>query len=360
MVGTVLKSEALYYRAGTSDKAYKVHLEEVEGGFLVAYEFGKRGSNLRRGLKTKAPLERAAAEKVFEKLVASQLKDGYVRGTGEAGFVPEDRTLEVALSSCQLLNPIDADGVDAYLDDPAFGAQEKMNGKRLRVGRERGEVYATNRSGQRCTFPKAIADAVAPIPGGDFLLDGEQVGESYCVFDVVLLDGQDLRGQGFFERHCTATGVLMPYASDVLKNVPVSLAAADKRALFADVEARGAEGVVFKRLDAPYVAGRPNSGGDQLKYKFRDSCTVRVAAHNEDRRSVAIELQDDAGVWIGIGNVTVPANQEIPAVGTLVEVEYLHAHEGGGLSEVVLLGARDDLDEADCRLSQLKMRPAAV
>ena len=51
--------------------------------------------------------------------------------------------------------------------------------------------------------------------------------------------------------------------------------------------------------------------------------------------------------WVGVGNVTVPANQAIPQAGVLVEVRYLYAHDGGSLFQPVLLGVRDDITEEE-------------
>jgi len=43
------------------------------------------------------------------------------------------------------------------------------------------------------------------------------------------------------------------------------------------------EGVVFKRLDAPYTPGRPGSGGTQLKHKFCATLSAVVARVNAQR-----------------------------------------------------------------------------
>jgi bifunctional non-homologous end joining protein LigD len=115
---------------------------------------------------------------------------------------------------------------------------------------------------------------------------------------------------------------------------------------------------VFKRLDAPYSAGRPASCGDALKCKFYESATF-IVCHLNDQRSVAI------GVWshkefIPVGNVTVPPNHRLPAVGAIIEVRYLYAFRGGSVYQPVYLGERDDIDPADCVIDQLKFREEAA
>ena len=115
------------------------------------------------------------------------------------------------------------------------------------------------------------------------------------------------------------------------------------------------EGVVFKKKDAPYTPGRPNSNGPQLKYKFTESATCLVSAHNE-KRSVALVLWDTDGVNSkSCGNVTIPPNFAVPAVGQLVEIRYLYCGAGGNLYQPVYLGVRDDKTEADL-YSSLKFK----
>jgi bifunctional non-homologous end joining protein LigD len=60
-------------------------------------------------------------------------------------------------------------------------------------------------------------------------------------------------------------------------------------------------------------------------------------------------------VFADVGNVTIPLNIEIPAVGELIEVRYLYAYPGGSLFQPVYLDVRTDLDDAD-DVSTLKFK----
>ena len=71
--------------------------------------------------------------------------------------------------------------------------------------------------------------------------------------------------------------------------------------------------MVFKRIDSPYIPGRPNSGGDQLKYKFVQSASVIVTGKN-GKRSVKIGLLHGERM-VGAGNVTIPPGEKIPEEG---------------------------------------------
>jgi bifunctional non-homologous end joining protein LigD len=118
---------------------------------------------------------------------------------------------------------------------------------------------------------------------------------------------------------------------------------AGKRKAFAEILARKGEGVVFKLRDSVYVAGRPNSKGPQVKFKFTASATCAVLSQNGSKRSAVLGIrQGNSEQWVPIGNVTIPANFPIPPAGALVEVRYLYAYPGGALYQPVYLGPRTD------------------
>ena len=130
-----------------------------------------------------------------------------------------------------------------------------------------------------------------------------------------------------------------------------------KERLFERLQTEKREGVVFKRLDAPYTPGRPNTGGTQLKHKFYATCSAVVSKINE-KRSVELRLLNGDG-FQPVGNVTIPVNFQVPEVGQTVEIRYLHAfRESHALYQPVFLGVRTDLEIHECVLSQLKYKPA--
>ena len=116
------------------------------------------------------------------------------------------------------------------------------------------------------------------------------------------------------------------------------------------------EGVVFKHVDAPYIAGRPNSGGPQRKFKFHETASFVVGKVNT-KRSVSLMLYSGTKLT-NAGNVTIPANHEIPQKDQIVECRYLYAFkESGCIFQPVYLGVRDDVPAADCTTDQLKYKP---
>lgn len=75
----LVKQTKLVFREGSSDKVYEVDLCEVgTNQFVVNFRYGKLGAALKDGSKTVAPVKRAEADKVFDKLVQSKVDSGYV------------------------------------------------------------------------------------------------------------------------------------------------------------------------------------------------------------------------------------------------------------------------------------------
>jgi bifunctional non-homologous end joining protein LigD len=209
--------------------------------------------------------------------VALRLADlpGAVRGT-----MP--RTQPLALTTVVEVSP---DG-DEWLHEI------KHDGYRIMARLEEGEVRLVSRNGKDWTkeFPQ-VARAVGRLPAGTVLLDGEvaavlpsgatsfqalqqrAAGKTplvYFVFDLLHLDGWDLRGVRL-DRRKDALRRLLEMA-------PPALCFSDHvrgqgRAFFEKAREAALEGVVSKRADAPYRAGR---GGDWLKAKCRLSQEVVI------------------------------------------------------------------------------------
>jgi bifunctional non-homologous end joining protein LigD len=298
------ESTTLYYREGHSDKVYQAEVSEQDGGFVVNFAYGRRGSTLQTGTKTFAPVPFDEAKKIYDKLVKEKTSKGYsprANGTPYAGTENAQRSTGILP---QLLNPIDEAQVEKLIADPAYWMQQKYDGKRviIHVG---DAIAGINRKGLTIALPQSIAESAAAIRS-PCILDGEAVGDRYFAFDQL------------------------------------------KRA--------NAEGVVFKGVDAPYTPGRPASGGPQLKFKFVASGTFIVAGVNAGKRSVGLEVLN-AGQPQYVGNVTVPPNQKVPKPGAPVEVRYPYCFREGCLYQPVYLGVRDDVDASACTITQLKYRP---
>ena len=360
---TRILSTSLYFREGPSDKEYHAAIESHDDGHIVTFAYGRRGSTLTTGTKTEAPVSLTEATKVFDKLVASKIAKGY-RALGgsltpyqQSGGEGRDTGIR-----CQLLNPIERDDVSRLLTDNRHCLQEKHDGRRLLVRKQGDEITGINRRGLVVAIPEPIRLAVAAIPL-DVLIDGEAVGETLHAFDLLEVDGNDLRPRRYLDRH---SGLLMviPPNQPALRWVSTAVDPNDKLEIYEELRLTNREGAVFKDIDAPYSPGCPNSGGTQLKYKFVESASFVVTARNA-KRSVALGLYngdgDNAnGKLVPAGNVTIPPNHPVPEVGDIVDCSYLYAfRESGSIYQPVYLGKRADIPAAECTTDQLKYKSEA-
>lgn len=352
-----MKSTTLYYRSGGSDKVYTAAIEPKDDGYVVNFAYGRRGSTLTTGTKTDVPVPLETATRLFDKLIASKVAKGY--SPGEDG-TPYQLTGSEGRDSgirCQLLNSIEEPDVAALLADRRHCLQEKHDGRRLLVRKQGREVTGINRRGLVVAIPEAIRQAVEQLPV-DVLLDGEGVGDTLHVFDLLESKGNDLRQQGYLHRFAGVLRLLDP-EHPALRPVTTLVEPEDKQAMFQTYRQCGSEGVVFKDMDSPFSPGRPNSGGSQLKHKFVESASFIVTARNE-KRSVTLCLFD-GDVLVPAGNVTIPPNHAVPAIGEVVEVRYLYAfRESGSIYQPVYQGKRCDIPAADCTTDQLKFKAEPV
>ena len=351
----VSKSVSLFYRNGGSDKVYQAQIEQIDGGYIVNFQYGRRGSTLTSGTKTSAPVDFDTAVKVFDKLVAGKKSKGYTEGEDGTPYHHTEKAGQVSGLLPQLLNTIDDRAVARVVNDPSWLMQQKYDGRRLMLRKSGQVVEGINKLGLVVAVAAPIAQAALDIDG-DFTIDGEAIGDHYHVFDALSVGDADLRGQAYSDRYRALADMIGGAQPTHIHLADSWSEAGDKANQLAVFRAMNAEGVVFKKAAAPYTAGRPNSGGAQLKFKFVATLSALVVKVNA-QRSVAVSLLD-GGQWRPVGNVTVPANAAVPAEGEVIEVRYLYAHQGGSLYQPVYLGVRDDIESHECTVAQLKHKAA--
>jgi len=346
----------LYYRQGSSDKVYQAGIAQQNGGFAVHFAYGRRGATLQTGTKTHAPVPYDQAKKIYDKLIQEKTSKGYTPGEDGTPYQHTDKADQVSGILPQLLNPIEADQVQRYIDDPAFCAQEKFDGRRVLVRKEGPVLEGINRKGLITGIPSPVAGEVRDIPG-DVVLDGESIGDVLFVFDLLLLHGADIRCQPYRDRLFALSQVISAEFG-FLKLADTAFDLLDKVALLEKLTRENREGIVFKRISAAYVAGRPASGGDNLKRKFYETASFIVGKVN-GKRSVSLKLLKGKA-FVDAGNVTIPPNRQVPLPATVIEVRYLYAfRESGIIYQPVYLGERTDINPGNCLVSQLKYKEEA-
>jgi bifunctional non-homologous end joining protein LigD len=257
-----------------------------------------------------------------------------------------------------LLNEIDEATARKLCLDPAWGAMEKKDGERRPLLIENGKAEGTNRygiytGGMKTSIAKAIDASI------NLIIDTEDMGTKLEAFDMIEIDGKNLRNMGFGKRHQALCDSPTIANSKSISIVPLFVTSEDKLALLERMIAENREGLVFKKLNAPYTPDRPASMGDQLKFKLYDECSVMVTKINV-QRSFQMGVFDKDGNQVIVGNCTIPANAKIPTVGDVIEVKYLYAYKGGSLYQPSLNKPRPDQRTEECRQSQLKYKPDAA
>jgi bifunctional non-homologous end joining protein LigD len=313
---------SLYYRSGSSDKVYHVQLVPAEGGlFKVEFQYGRRGSTLQSGTKTSLPVSYDRARSIYDKLVAEKKGKGYTEAAAGTPFQGSEKAGQLSGLMPQLLNPVEEDRVRDLIQDPDWMAQEKKDGIRLMARSKDRVVSGSNRKGITISIPVAVEGVIADL-AERLVLDGELVGDVYWAFDLLEIGDEDLRLCGAEARYHRLLKLVGNLPEDgAVRIVPCVPSTFLKQELFEKLRSQRAEGVVFKKKASPYTPGRPNSGGDQVKFKFTETVTCLVDGANDSRRSVRL-LVASGSDSISVGNVTIPLNATIPPAGSLIEVCY--------------------------------------
>jgi len=341
----------LFYKQGKSDKVYKVSLEENNNKYLVNFAYGRRGATLKTGTKTQTAVEYEKAKKIYDKLVLSKSAKGYIpdEDTTPTAYMVDSEQRKTGVY-CQLLNQIEEEELTTLFESDAWWMQEKKDGKRMLLQKSESETIAINRKGLSVGAPQMMIESANAVKEM-FTIDGEAIDEILYLFDILAYDGEDLKDKSYEERYALLTS--LNFGSNIVLVQPTTTKK-EKMELFEKLKSEGSEGVVFKQKESPYQAGRPNSGGTQVKFKFYKTASVIVSVIN-DKRSVGMSLIEE-GKEVFVGNVTISPNKEVPKKDKVIEVRYLYAYKGGSLYQPTFLEVRTDIDRAECLMEQLSFK----
>ena len=256
----------------------------------------------------------------------------------------------------QLLTAVERDTALRLARQPGIGVQEKKDGQRLLTRTVGNLVTGGNKKGLVACVPPGVADHLLRF--GDSETDGEKIGATYHVFDLLSLHGVDLRPLEFLQRYRRLATLFAEHGdSDPVKLVPLVIDLERKFRLITELEATGKEGFVLKNLNARY---EPGTGTTQRKFQFRKSASFIAGVRNPNgRRSVQLFVLRADGSRRDMGFVTIPGSAQMPCPEEIVSVQYLYVHGGptGKLHQPVFEGVRPcgDADLNDCLETKLKV-----
>jgi DNA ligase D-like protein (predicted ligase) len=222
--------------------------------------------------------------------------------------------------------------------DPAWIFERKLDGERFIAFRDKDRVrlMTRNRKDDTTTYPE-IAEALAAQQAADFIVDGEMVAFAgdrtsfellqqrlgvrhpppalrarvpvfYYLFDILWADGRDLRPEPLTERK-RQLRELLSFDGGLRFTMHRD---AEGEEYFREACAKRWEGVIAKRADAPYRAGR---GHDWLKFKCESGQEFVIGGYTDPRGSrsgfgaLLLGYYDTAGQLRYAGKVGTGFNQ---------------------------------------------------
>ncbi len=174
------------------------------------------------------------------------------------------------------------------VDDQEWACEMKWDGYRAVVGIEHGKLRIASRRGNDVTARYPELDGLPVAVGVDAILDGElvvldehghasfqeiqnhQAPAVFVCFDLLMLDGRDITALAWRDRRTLLERIAL--SGDRWQTSPVSAGGATHA--LAAAQELGFEGVVCKRLDSPYLAGRRSPSWRKVKLTLRQELVI--------------------------------------------------------------------------------------
>jgi bifunctional non-homologous end joining protein LigD len=281
--------------------SFKLRGKKLHGGWALVRMHGRAGRNGKENwllIKERDGTKERSGTGIAG---VSSAKERNGNGTGAERVSSNDAGRAGKAGLPDFVPPQLATLVQAAPDGDGWLHEIKLDGYRVLARFERGRVRLLTRSGQDWTakFP-GVAAAAARLSAKSALLDGEVVildahgishfqslqealsqGRTqtlvYFVFDLLHLDGRDLRSLPLSERK----GLLARLLRESGKTIRYSEHVEGRGGTFYDKACRtGLEGIVSKQQDAPYRSGR---GTAWLKVKCVSSQEFVIVGYTEPK-----------------------------------------------------------------------------
>jgi bifunctional non-homologous end joining protein LigD len=356
---------SLRFTQGSSDKVYNVFLNRYEKdadncGWTVETAYGRYGKTLNYGSKTTKPLSYEKALQLYVKLIAQKKARGYViQGVSTDFTAPIDDKIHTGWVP-QLLYQVEQNEAMDLFHHMTVYAQVKHDGERRAVIMSGTKITGANRLGFEVPIRDDIykeLDDLNNLHPFNFTLDCEDMGDHYVIFDVM----DEGENECFSYRAKRLNNLAAAIEEQGYKHLKVERAyCCNFRSNMVDfikkARSNREEGVVFRDGSKVYTPGKGTKNGAAFKLKFYSDCTCRVGSVHPSKRSIGLQLFNEKGLGVDVGNCTIPMNHRMPNVYDLVDIKYLYAYKGGSLYQPIYKGKRLDLDDSAAVLSQLKYK----
>ncbi len=286
----------------------------------------------------------------------------------------------------------DDNHLERLFEDPAFVAQEKLDGMRAIVHVTPSGLRIFSRSAgvadptmplektsslphlARLTFPKlvdSILDGEILLPGQDSATlagtvhrkdtNGSNHRVKLFVFDVLRYRGSDVIEKMYQTRLFWLDEVEARIASEYISVLPIATETKAKRRLYKDVLAKGGEGIILKRLDAYYIPGaRPSDNWYKAKRSAIFDCIVIGFTKGEGKYNRWIgavrfgQYVDDKLVELGQASGMTDAIRKDMSdnpdryIGRVVAIKGMERLRSGAIRHPQFVGVRSDKKQKDC------------
>jgi bifunctional non-homologous end joining protein LigD len=274
--------------------------------------------------------------------------------------VRREETMTQTKFPVELLTEVGRESAELLLKNPKFWVQKKLDGHRRQFELfSDGRLVSYNRDGESVSYPNQLAGAFARLKYKSFIIDGELVGDVFFAFDLLQRNGVILTPDSFHDRFQELCREIQSHESPLLRVAPTFLTTKSKTAAIAAYYEDCAEGVVFRRIDAPYCSGR---SGQHFKFKFWKLASCIVTAVGRDgKATIDIAMADlERGKFIPVGRCSINGKKTTPKPGDIVEVKYLYATKAIRLYQPEFKRLRDDQVPQDCDLQQLQFKEGVI
>ena len=221
------------------------------------------------------------------------------------------------------LQPMLATLTDAPFDDKGWIFEDKYDGFRMVATTQGGKVTLYSRNGK--IISQSYVEVAKALEGvkGDAVIDGELVALDkngishfqllqnalrheakllYCAFDLMFLNGEDLRGLPLLDRKKRLKDILPHHRLIAFSRHRKT----SGRKFFEEAERNGLEGIMAKRADSTYRSGSRTD--DWLKIKTSKRQEVVIVGFTAPRRTrpffgaLTLGVREQNG-WRYIGHV---------------------------------------------------------
>ena len=256
--------------------------------------------------------------------------------------------------------------LEAFINDDEWVMEQKLDGHRLLLMSPGRDAAPTALTRNGTVYTRRLPDAIQKFrfPEGEWVIDGELVGDTFYAFDLPQapgLVGEDATIPSPLYVRRAMLEALLDNIEHPFKIVPQARTPQEKIQLAEVSLARNYEGLVLKRKTSAYASGGRTPDWLKVKYVVTADCVV-LDVRDDGKESIKLGLYGPSGPMTRdirlheVGRASLIGKEKNGVInrGDVVEVRYLYAGAGGRLYQPTILRKRTDKRPAECTTQQMK------